>query len=310
MAAERKRPTYSRDEVTQYFDHIKLPEAQRQYDVAGLTPEDALQYLKLLIKHQLVKVPFENLTLHYSPHRQLPIHPEALFKKIVGDNNGRGGYCMENNTLFGTLLYSLNFNIYSAGARVFEGGQWTGWGHMVNLITIGDRKYHVDVGYGVEGPIVPMPLDRSGTVQPHIRPAEGRLQWRNIPGNTDPNQRLWVYEYRINNESDWVMKYSYTELEFLPQDYAVMNYFTSTSMRTFFTRVALAEKKIVSDDGELAGSLIMMGNSLKWRIHGEKEKEFEFANEAERLEALDKYFDIKFGEVEREGISGLPSELK
>lgn len=310
MTAERTRPTFSRADVTRYFDRITLPEEQRQYDVATLKPEDALAYLSLLVKYQLAAVPFENLTLHYSPYRQVSTHPKELFNKVVRDNNGRGGYCMENSTLFGTLLYSLNFNIYSAGARVFDGGKWTGWSHMINFVTIGDTKYHVDVGYGAEGPIVPMPLDRSGTVQTHIKPAVSRLQWRNIQDNTDPNQRLWVYEYRRDDASDWETKYAYTELEFLPQDYAIMNYFTSTSHRTFFTRVALAEKKILGDDGELVGNLIMMGNSLKWRIHGEKTKAIEFASEAERLEALEKYFGIKFGEVERDGIRGLASEIK
>lgn len=59
-----------------------------------------MEYLSLLQKYNLVAVPFENLTLHYSPHRAVVIHPEALFQKIVGDNNGRGGYCMENNYLY------------------------------------------------------------------------------------------------------------------------------------------------------------------------------------------------------------------
>jgi arylamine N-acetyltransferase len=92
-----------------------------------LEPEAALAYLSQLQRLHLIEIPFENLTLHYSAHRQICIHPEEVFKKIISDNNGRGGYCMENNTLFGTLLYSIGFTIFSAGARVFDGGKWTGW---------------------------------------------------------------------------------------------------------------------------------------------------------------------------------------
>jgi arylamine N-acetyltransferase len=310
MAAERKRVTFSQDQITQYFDRIKIPDDKRRVDVAGLDPEDALNYLALLQKHQLAAIPFENLNLHYSAHHQVSIHPEELFRKIVTDNNGRGGYCMENNCLLGTLLYSLGFTIYSGGARVFADGDWTGWSHMVNMITIGGTKYHVDVGFGADGPVVPMPLDRSGTIQRHISPAVARLQWRNIPGNTDPNQKLWVYEHRRNEDVDWDIKYCYSELEFLPSDYNMMNYYTSTSLKTFFTRVIIVDKKLLDDEGEYAGSLILFGNTIKWRIHGVKEKEIEFAKEEDRLEALDKYFGIKFGEVEREGIRGLPSEIK
>lgn len=309
MAAERIRVTLTKDQLSKYFERLGIPEDERQYDVANLKDEEALKYLALLQKHQLAAIPFENLTLHYSAHRQVSIHPDELFKKIIANNNGRGGYCMENNCLFGTLLYTLGFNIYSGGARVWAAGSWTGWSHMVNMVTIGDTKYHVDVGFGSDGPVIPMPLDRSGTIQPHISPATARLQWRNIPGNTDPNQRLWVYEHRINDDAEWVIKYSYTELEFQPSDYNVMNYFTSTSHRTFFTRTIVVDIKLLDDNSEYKGSLIVNGNTMKWRIHGVKEKEIEFQTEAERLNALEKYFGIKFGEAERDGISGLASQL-
>jgi arylamine N-acetyltransferase len=127
MASSQARPVFSRQQVDQYFNRLKIAETQRKYDVAELDPEEAYRYLALLQKHQLVEVPFENLSLHYSPHRQISLHPEELFKKIIGDNNGRGGYCMENNGLFGMLLYTLGFRMYSAGARVCDNGLWTGW---------------------------------------------------------------------------------------------------------------------------------------------------------------------------------------
>ncbi|KAH3949632.1 arylamine N-acetyltransferase [Parastagonospora nodorum] len=310
MAADRPRVILTKDQVSSYFDRLKIPAEKRSYDVTTLKDEDALKYLALLQKHHLAEVPFENLTLHYSAHHQISLHPDELFKKIIADNNGRGGYCMENNALFGTLLRSLGFNIYSGGGRVWENSTWTGWGHMLNFITIGDTKYHVDVGFGSEVPLVPMPIDRSGTVQPHISPATVRLQWRNIPGNTDPSQRLWVYEYRRDDEAEWEMRYCYSEVEFLPCDYFAMNYFTSTSRKSFFTRLAVMDKKLLDDEGEYKGSIILNGNTLKRRIHGVKEEEVVFETEAERLVALEKFFGIRFGEAERNSIIGLGSQLK
>ncbi|KAJ4361455.1 hypothetical protein N0V95_001872 [Ascochyta clinopodiicola] len=310
MISEQPRPSYTREQIFKYFERLKLPEKDRKYGVADLSPEDALAYLTLLQKHHLTEIPFENLALHYSAHHSINVHPEALFAKIIGDNNGRGGYCMEDNALFGTLLSSLGFNIYSAGARVNNGGVFTGWSHMVNMVTIGETKYHVDVGFGGNGPIVPMPLDHSRAIQEHIKPAAARLQWRNIPGNTDPNQRLWVYEHRPDEDSEFALMYCFTELEFIPSDYAVMSYFTSTSKHTWFTRTIVVEKKILDDAGELAGSLIMGDRDLKWRIHGKKEKQIEFESEQGRLSALEEHFGIHFGEVERVGIQGLPSEIK
>jgi arylamine N-acetyltransferase len=181
---------------------------------------------------------------------------------------------------------------------------------MVNIVNVGDAKYHVDVGFGGNGPIVPMPLDRAGPVQKHIAPASARLQYRNIPGNTDPDQRLWIYEHRIDENSDFQTTYCFTELEFLPSDYALMNYFTSTSPRTFFTRVIVGVKQLVGDDGELRGSLIMGNNDLKWRIHGKNERQIQFESEADRINALEEHFAIKLSAAERDGIHGLPSQLK
>lgn len=310
MVSEQPRPSYSKEQISKYFERLNLPEKDQKYDVAGLSPEDELKYLTLLQKHNLAEIPFENLTLHYSAHHSINVHPQALFTKIIGDNNGRGGYCMENNALFGTLLSSLGFNIYSAGARVNNGGVLTGWSHMVNIVKIGAKKYHVDVGFGGNGPVVPMPLDRSEVVKEHIKPAATRLRWDNIPGNTDPDQRLWLYEHRQDEDSEWTLMYVFTELEFLPSDYAVMNYFTSTNKHIFFTRTIMLVKKILDDTGELAGELIMSDKDLKWRIHGKKEKQIEFKSEKDRLDALEQHLGIRFGEVERVGIQGLPSEIK
>ena len=113
------RPAYTQAQIAKYFDRLHLPANQRIHDVASLNPDEALAYLALLQKLHLVAIPFENLSLHYSPHRRISIHPEAVFQKIIGDDGGRGGYCMENTGLFSVLLRSLGFDCYSAGARVF-----------------------------------------------------------------------------------------------------------------------------------------------------------------------------------------------
>ncbi|KAF3006493.1 N-terminal acetyltransferase [Curvularia kusanoi] len=310
MISEQQRPSYTKEQISKYFDRLKLSEKDQKYDVASLSAENTLKYLALLQKQHLANIPFENLTLHYSAHHSINVHPQALFTKIIGDNNGRGGYCMENNALFGTLLFSLGFNIYSAGARVNLGGVFTGWSHMVNIVTIGETKYHIDVGFGGNGPIVPMPLEHSGIVREHIKPAVARLQWRNIPGNTDPNQRLWVFEHRPDENSDFAMMYCFAELEFIPNDYAVMNYFTSTSKHTWFTRTIVVERKLLDEAGEFAGQLIMSDRDLKWRMHGKKTRQIEFGSEKDRLSALEEFFGIRFGDVERVGIQGLPSEIK
>ena len=116
------RPTYTDAQVSDYFSYIRLPNDSYdlQYTPSKLhEPGNSLRFLRLLQQHQLAAVPFENLSLHYSPHHSISLDPEYLYSKIVG--TGRGGYCMESNCFFGTVLRSLGFNVCSVGARVSKG---------------------------------------------------------------------------------------------------------------------------------------------------------------------------------------------
>lgn len=114
-----KRQKFSRDELARYFDRVCLPGSRRLYDVSALKESDKLDFLNLLQKHHLVKVPWENLVQHYSWHQTVHLDPGHLFKKIVGDP-GRGGYCMENNFFYHLILFSLGFQVHLAGSRIFK----------------------------------------------------------------------------------------------------------------------------------------------------------------------------------------------
>lgn len=119
------RPTYSLQQIRHYFNYISFP-CHPQQHIPSLhekgQEQHALEFLRLLQIHQLSSIPFENLSLHYSPHHSISIDADGLYEKLVGNERGRGGYCMENNCFLGTVLSSLGFEIYSAGARVCEDG--------------------------------------------------------------------------------------------------------------------------------------------------------------------------------------------
>ena len=120
------RSTYSKDQLHKYFDRIFLPEEHRIHlhsERQNATPNEQLSLLANLKKYHLAAIPFENLELHYSPTKTVSLEPQFLFQKIVSRGHGRGGRCMETNCLFGTVLRSLGFDVYSAGARVNEAAQ-------------------------------------------------------------------------------------------------------------------------------------------------------------------------------------------
>ena len=122
-----ERPIYSKEQLDKYFDRIKLPAKHRQSPAiqSGASSDDtiALSFLRTLQRYQVASVPFENLNLHYSVQRHISIEPEKLFEKIVDNKSERGGYCMENSTLFGTVLRSLGYQVTSIGGRVNEAAQ-------------------------------------------------------------------------------------------------------------------------------------------------------------------------------------------
>lgn len=118
-----QRHAYSRAQLLAYYDRIRLPEIHR--NEPGPTsariaqdPEQGLAFLTALHTHHLTNIPFENLDLHYSREHAIYIDPPHLFTKIVENARGRGGYCMESNGLFGTVLRSLGFDVYPTGARI------------------------------------------------------------------------------------------------------------------------------------------------------------------------------------------------
>lgn len=135
---------------------------------------------------------------------------------------------------------NLGFNVFSPGARVNakasgtgEDG-WEGW----------SKKYMLDVGFGGHGPIQPMLLDPSAGHTQHVVPVEARLVHENILHDADPNQKLWQYQHRVNPQSEWQTVYCFVELEFVPEDHEIMNFWASQGRKSWFMYQIVAVKKI------------------------------------------------------------------
>ena len=118
------RSTYTSSQIQAFFDRISLPQRHRSHPIlqipSAACSTEKVEFLAILQKYTLAAIPFESLSLHYSQHHNINIDPKALFHKIVERGNGRGGYCMENSCLFGTVLRALGYDVYPTGARVNE----------------------------------------------------------------------------------------------------------------------------------------------------------------------------------------------
>jgi arylamine N-acetyltransferase len=330
------REIYTPAQITAYLDRISLPARYRTSPIltsitsdnpASNTPS-ALPLLEKLIRYQIAAVPFENLDLHYSPHHSITVSPPQLFEKIVARNAGRGGYCMENTCLLATVLRSIGYNVMSTGARVNEavqpvsaspdwaGPRYDGWNHMVNIVTVDEKEYLVDVGFGSNSPTFPVPLE-DGFTAVNIDPGHSmRLHRGHIPdneskGNNNPRQELWMYEIRFTEQSPWLPAYCFGEVEFLPRDFETMSFFVSKSPRSWFTFCVVALNYVMDPETErIVGDVTLFGSEIKKRRYGKSEVLMEIEGEEDRVLALEKYLGIKLTGKEREGIKGMSTELK
>lgn len=132
------KPTYTSAQIQKFFKRISLP--SHLVDIFSSPDfEPDLESLRQLQIYTVASIPFESLSLHYSPDHKICISPSYLYNKFVEKDAERGGYCMEISTFFGTVLRSLGYNCWGSGARIsddmtdarnqegYEGPKYRGW---------------------------------------------------------------------------------------------------------------------------------------------------------------------------------------
>ncbi|KAB8239379.1 N-terminal acetyltransferase [Aspergillus alliaceus] len=319
--------TYDPDQLERYLERIGYADSTsatgattgRLHHALQSSQKDRLATLTELQRRHLGSIPWGNSALHYSQHRSISVHPTAVFEKLVVRR--LDGYCMENTNLFYIVLRSLGYCVYPTGGRVSHavaGGNQTpgselymGLGHMILIVIIDGQKYMVDVGFGNFGPTRPLPLKEDDTVAVCMAPAEMRVAKGTPLEFTDRSQKLWIYQIRHNPESNWIPQYSFSEVEFLPQDFVTLNYSTSHRPTSWFVQALVCTRAILDAAGtEPIGIYILAGKEVKRRLHGETEVVETFEKEEDRVNALAKWFDMHFLEYETEGIRGLVSAIK
>ncbi len=115
-----------------------------------------LETLTALQRAHLSTVPFENL--HVFHRLGVRTDTDWSIPKIV--DQGRGGWCFENNGAFGALLETLGFDVIRLGAAVLLGGPNTVVDHLALEVAL-DEPWLVDVGFG-ESFTTPLALNRRG----------------------------------------------------------------------------------------------------------------------------------------------------
>lgn len=126
---------------------------------AGPIAHDLATLTALQLAH-LQAVPFEALDVFAG--RPVSADDTAAWNKVV--DRRRGGWCFEVNGAFAQLLEQLGFQVTRLGAAVLLGGPSVVIDHLVLEVML-DQPYLVEVGFGDQSPITPLPLTQAGPIE-------------------------------------------------------------------------------------------------------------------------------------------------
>lgn len=187
--------------------------------------------------------------------------------------------------------------------------------HMCNIVLVDNKRYLADVGFGAPAAFQAVLLDKDADLAgfPVLGSRNGRLEYRNIDVHTDPSQRVWVYSTQEDASAEWNEQYAFSEHEMASNDFEVMNYFTSTHPKSFFTQNVVATRILCVDPEGLqtpSGQVILFKDDFKLSKVGEETIITKLHSEEERVRALETHFDIKLSEKEIAAITGYASALK
>lgn len=188
-----------------------------------------LATLQELVRLHSQTIPFENLSTALGQVPALDL--AALERKLV--QQGRGGYCFEQNRLLQQVLAALGFATTDLLARVMWNmapDALNPRSHMVLRVEVADVSYLVDVGFGALTPTAPLRLERD---TPQTTPLE---TMRLVAGQ-------WA-ELRLEGliGQDWRPVYEFDLTPQYPIDYVVANWYVATNPTSHFVTSLLAAR--------------------------------------------------------------------
>ncbi len=230
-----------------------------------------LETLNFLQKQHLLKIPFENLDIHW----KIPIvlDTKKFYKKII--EKRRGGFCYELNGLFYKLLEEIGFSSKIISARVAcrNGNFGAEYDHLTILTEIDGEEFLVDVGFG----------DFSAEPLNFILDTEQK----------DKNGTFLIrkhgeeyFEVVKKDGDEWKSEYIFKGLARDLEEFAAMCNFHQTSPESHFTRGKVCS--ILTNDGRKT-----LTDKKFIETKNDEKKEFDIKTDEEFKEILEREFSIK-----------------
>ncbi|HDM8177380.1 TPA: arylamine N-acetyltransferase [Vibrio harveyi] len=228
--------------------------------------------LLLLHNAQHRRLPFENFDIALG--RGISVAEQDIINKLI--YRERGGYCYELNALLFNVLKTIGFDARPLLGRVHLSGTPSGRTHQFTLVTMGEDKWIVDVGFGSNTPRAPLPFVLNQDIHTDLQTF--RLIEHELVG-----YMLQVQSY--DDPEQWIDLYSLDFEHVFDGDIVCGNHYTSTSPNSHFTSSRVAA--LATD----SGIITLFNHSLKYRANGEV-VEIELEAGETYLSALKTHFGI------------------
>ncbi len=159
-------------------------------------------------------IPFENLDIQLG--RPINLDLASLQAKLV--DGRRGGYCFEQNLLFGAVLETVGFDVTRLAARVRAGStEVRPLTHTI--LRVGGEGFEAqlaDVGFGGDGLLLPIPIE----------PGPERTDFGTTHRLVQEDEVTRVLQ--VGSPAGWLDLYAFTLEPRHFMDFVMGNHFTST----------------------------------------------------------------------------------
>ena len=216
-------------------------------------------------------IPFENLDILLK--RPIRLDLASLQAKLV--TGGRGGYCFEQNLLFSAVLQRLGFSVRQLAARVlYRSRRMLPRTHILLLVEVDGATWLADVGFGLEGLLLPVPFGSSREVH------QFAWTYRVVEAGGE-----WILQSLRNGS--WTDLYSFFLAPQLAVDFEPANHYTATHpesrfVRTLTVQLPTPEVRYILRNREL---VLDRGQSVTRRM---------LADDDELLSVLAETFGLRF----------------
>lgn len=215
----------------------------------------------------------------------LPLDADSLFERIVVRR--RGGYCFEQNGLMFEILGELGFDTSMVLARVLvSGADHPPLTHRFTMVTLDDRRYLVDVGFGAACPPVPVLFDPSSPGDGRYRIAEGEAG---------------EFHLQLATDDGWISLYRFDMVRYGPADAELGHFYSHRHPDAAFVNNLVAAR-ILNDE-------VRSLQNLQLRITRSGDEEQIAVVDARQLrELLCELFDLDVDEAEAERLFAAAAE--